>query len=284
MACDRRIDFHVHYLPGAVGEEEVLRNMDAAGIEVAVVLAVPDTDRYRMLNLTGTNEEVAKLVEAHPDRFVGGVYVDPRSVTEAQATVKRYRNKGFPIVKVWPAHGFSPDDEVIYPVWQTVNDLKMGVLLHMGASLGTRYGRLPHEVIRGAGFNARYGQPVYLDQPARFFPDAQFIMAHSAYPWTLEALVMARMHHNVHVDFSASPGFDGYNLVNVIAPEGIPWEKFLYASDSAGRPRAQERMPWCDLETWVQLAESSPLREHRDAFFFDNARALLERIGWPGGR
>jgi len=265
------IDFHIHYMPNFVSGDEILRKMDVAGIEKSVVLAIPDHPRYSGMGHTGTNEEVEQLVRLHPDRLVGGVYIDPRATMNAQTTARKYRDKGFPLVKIWPGHGFYMDDPQIYPVWETVNELEMGVLFHSGL-LGARSKELPLDVIRSASFNSKYGQPIYLDQPARLFPDIQFIIAHSAYPWTLEALELARTHPNVFIDFSCPSGFEGYNLIRRIQPGHVPWHKFLWGSDSAGGGYAEA------TEQWLELAETSPLKEHAEDFFHNNAEALLGKI------
>ena len=55
--------------------------------ERTAMLACPDHPRYSDAGLTGNNARVAVLVQSHPDRFVGGVYIDPRSVMEAQTLV-----------------------------------------------------------------------------------------------------------------------------------------------------------------------------------------------------
>ena len=130
---------------------------------------------------------------------------------------------------------------------------------------------MPLEVIRNVSFNSKYGQPVYLDQPAGIFPDIQFIMAHAAYPWTLEALSLATAHPNVYIDFSCPSGFEGYNLIRKIQPTQIPWNKFLWGSDSSGNGGYM-------YEKWLSLAKKLPLKQHAEDFFYNNAKTLLGKI------
>jgi len=281
---ERVVDVHLHYMPGTVEEDEILRNMDAAGVEAAVVLAVPDHERYRIKRLTGTNERVAELVRRHPKRFVGAVYINPLDNLEAQTTLRRYRDLGFPMAKAWPAHGFSPDDPRVYPVWDTLNELKMGILFHMGGTLGT-LPEGPLATVRRSAFNVKHGHPSMLDQPARFFPDVPFVVGHAAFPWTLEALLLACVHPNVHIEFSCPLGFEAYNLVQRLDPcrhmrGGFPFSKVLFGSDSAGRPGEGENPPWAGLPAWTRLAQEPPLQGHAEDFFHANARRLLRTVGW----
>ncbi|MFA6929114.1 MAG: amidohydrolase family protein [Lentisphaeria bacterium] len=264
------IDFHIHYLPNLVPEEKILEDMDKYGVEKSVVMATPDHPRYTLLNLTGTNEESWKLVCRHPKRFIMAAYIEPRNVMEAQTQIDRYYDKGVRFVKMWPGHGFSPDDPMIYPVWEKLNDLKMGVILHMGM-LGVRP-QLGAKVNRMAGMNAKFGQPVLLDQPARMFPDVTFIIAHTAYPWTLEALDMSFMFENIYIDFSCGLGYEAYNLIDRLHPGRLPWERFLFASDTGGNAG-----PF--VERWSELMKEPFFAPHAEDFFYNNGRKLLERLG-----
>jgi len=147
------IDFHAHYLPDTLGPEAILARMDAAGIERTVMLACPDHPRYTDVGLTGDNAHVAELVRAHPDRFVGGVYID----------------------------------------------------------------------------------------------------------------------------FSCPLGFEGMSLLERLQPSRIAWDRLLFGSDSAGGGYEK------DTTRWLEIADSPFLNPHADAFFHDNAAALLELLrGWIG--
>ncbi len=265
------IDTHFHYLPLHVDKNTVMENMDKEGIEVIFALPCPDHVRYSLKGLTGTNEVVAEFAAEFPDRVVCGVYVDPRNVMEAQTTVLRAYDRGARVVKMWPAHGFSPDDPQIYPVWEVINKLKMAVVFHSGILGRLRSGEL--EIIRSAGFNSKFGQPILCEQPARFFPDINFIFAHTAYPWTLEVFDLSWAFENVYVDFSCPLAVEGYNLLQKIAPKRVCFDRFLYATDTAGDFSRE-------LDTWRKLADTEPLKAHAENFFYNNAYKLLEKIRW----
>jgi predicted TIM-barrel fold metal-dependent hydrolase len=263
------IDFHTHYLPEHASVQDILSSMDKNNIESSVMLACPDHARYHDCGLTGTNEEVEKLVNGNPDRFIGGVYVEPRNVMEAQTRVREYHAKGFKVIKMWPAHGFSPDDPMIYPVWEVINELKMIVLFHSGV-LGNGHNRnLPLEIIRSAAFNSKYGQPILLDQVARFFPDIKFIIAHGAYPWTLEALEMSFVFKNIYIDLSCPLGFEAYNQMKILKPGRIAWDRLLFGSDTAGITDDY-------VTRWDELMNDEFFIDHKEDFFYNNAKKLLD--------
>jgi len=270
MSKQKLIDFHIHYLAESFSEELILRTMDGLGIEKSIVIATPDHPRYTAMQLTGTNHSVFELTSRHRDRLMMAAYIDPRNVMEGQTTIEHYYQQGVRLVKIWPGHGFSPDDPMIWPIWEKINALKMGVILHSG-SLGVRP-ELPLSVRRSTGFNAKFGQPFLLDAPARCFPDITFVIAHAAYPWTLEALEMAFMFENIYIDFSCGLGYEAYNLIDRLRPGRLAWERFLFGSDTAGNAKAF-------VDKWMELMKNPFFVPHAEDFFYHNGRRLLEQTG-----
>lgn len=264
------IDTHIHYLREGFPEDRILKEMDQHGIEKSIVLATPDHLRYTKFGLTGTNEETEALIRRNPGRLIMALYVDPRNIMEAQTQIQRFYDRGGRLLKMWPGHGYSPDDPMIYPVWEKVNDLKMGVIFHSG-SMGVRV-MLGEKINRMAGMNAKFGQPFLLDQPARMFPNITFVIAHSAYPWTLEALEMSYMFENIYIDFSCELGYEGYNLIAKLHPGRLAWNRFLFASDTGGYAGDF-------VQRWKILMQDPFFAPHAEDFFYNNAAGLLAKVG-----
>lgn len=265
------IDTHIHYMPEVIPGEAIIKNMDECGISRSIVLSVPDHPRYEQMRLTGTNTAVEELCRKFPDRLIPALYAEPRNVMEVQTRIRRFHDRGGRILKMWPGHGWAPDDPMIYPVWEVINELKMAVILHMGM-LGVRSWQLPIEVCRSTGFNAKYGQPVLLDAPARCFPDIQFVIAHTAYPWTLEALEMVFMFKNIWMDFSCGLGYEAWNLIEKLRPGRLAWERFLFGSDTAGTARDF-------VSRWNEISQHELFAPHAEDFFHKNAENLLSKAG-----
>lgn len=271
------IDFHTHYHPvsGHSDDEKCLREMDKYQIEKSVVLATPEHPRYTELGLTGFNERVYEFVSAHPDRLVMAAYIEPRNVMEAQTQIQKFYDRGVRFFKMWPGHGYSPDDPTIYPVWEKLNDLKATVIFHTGM-LGVRP-QLGEKINRMSAFNAKYGQPVLFDHPARIFLDLTFVLAHTAYPWTLEALEMAYMFKNIYLDFSCGLGYEAYNLIDRLRPSRLAWQRFLFGTDTAFAFTPD--MAGGFVKRWTELMQNPFFAPHAEDFFYNNAQKLLKKAG-----
>ena len=104
------IDFHTHYHPGQTADDVFIQRMDDNGIERSLVLATPEHPRYTQLGMTGFNERVFEFVSKWPDRLVMAAYIEPRNVMEAQTQIQKFYDRGVRFFKMWPGHGYSPDD------------------------------------------------------------------------------------------------------------------------------------------------------------------------------
>jgi predicted TIM-barrel fold metal-dependent hydrolase len=270
------IDFHVHYHPTGDprSNRTILDEMDKYGIEKSLILATPDHPRYVQLGMTGFNERVFSFVSEHPDRLVMAAYIEPRNVMEAQTQIQNYYDRGVRFFKMWPGHGYAPDDPMIYPVWEKLNDLKATVIFHTGM-LGVRP-QLGQKINRMAGLNAKYGQPVLFDHPARLFTDMNFVLAHTAYPWSLEAIEMCFMFPNIYLDFSCGLGYEAYNLINRLRPGRLAWDRFIFGTDTAGAPDAAGRY----VTRWTEMMKDPFFAPHAEDFFYNNAQKLLNRAGF----
>ena len=128
------------------------------------------------------NDAVERAISAHPDQFVGWVFVNPRA--RAGEVEGRLRLPAFVGVKAhpfWHQYPVSALDEVA----ALCQDLGKPMLIHLGA--GARRGdfrRLPDR-----------------------FPRLKIVYAHAGIPWFKELWDDARRRENVFVDLS-SPYLD----------------------------------------------------------------------------
>ncbi len=112
---------------------------------------------------------------------------------EALAEVHRCAHLGARGFKLYPPTGFYPDDPGALPFYEAV----------LGAQQET--GRvLPVLVHEGFGYSgSKYAQPIHLEEvAARYEPDLRLIAAHAGIPWTEEAIWLASIHPNVHLDIA----------------------------------------------------------------------------------
>lgn len=171
--------------------ERILADMDEAGIDKSVLLALDVEFTYRAeMAFTAYNDYVGGLIRKHPDRIIGFAGIDPRrgkaAISELERCVEGMNFRG---VKLWPLTGFYPDDEAFYPFYQRAEQLGAVILCHTGSGPPPTY--------------LKFNRPVYLDKVAVDFPGIRIILAHVGHPWVEEALDVAYKNPNVYVDISA---------------------------------------------------------------------------------
>lgn len=175
-----------------ISGEKLVREMDEAGIDKAVIIALDwgmhpgiGEGKYSLEEL---HNILAGAVKAYPDRFILFASIDPRRANAAswlERAVKEYGARGF---KLHPAVGFYPNDRMVYPLYRKAAQLDIPVMIHTGPETPPLY--------------SKYCLPVYVDDVATDFPDLTLIMAHSGLGWWEEAASVAAMKPNVYLDLA----------------------------------------------------------------------------------
>jgi uncharacterized protein len=164
---------------------EVVAEMDAAGIDLAILTGLVEGD------FAVPNDTVAEWVRAFPDRFAGRCCVDPRDPAAACRELSRCVGElGFGSLQVLPyAFGLPFSDRLYYPLFAKCVELGVPVVTQVGHT--------------GSLLPSEPGRPIYLDQVALDFPELVIVGGHIGWPWTDEMLALAWKHPNVYVDASA---------------------------------------------------------------------------------
>ncbi len=240
--------------------ETFLLEMDAAGVDQAVLLPVDATTAHGCCIVS--NEQIASLVDAQP-RFIGFASVDPHLPDSAKQLEHA--------VKVWGLRGLKLDpvlqhldlnnEQLLTPILHVCASLQIPILIHCGMSW-TPSGR------------ASRANPLLLEPAIQSFPTVNFILAHFAWPWVGEALMLAIKYPNVCLDtailYSGTPQ-DTYQQVlgqqvglNVI-------ERSL-----SGQIVFGTNYPRVDMRRSVRGLRALNLNEATHKAIFDgNARRLL---------
>lgn len=131
-----------------------------------------------------TPEEAVEVRSMAPDRVVVLGSVDPgdgkAALEDLERQVKDFKITG---IKLYPGdyhhQGWHADDEKIaYPLWEKCRQLGVRyVAIHKG---------LPFSI-----FNAKYCHPEDVDRALDDFPDLNFVLYHSAYPYLDELTMMS---------------------------------------------------------------------------------------------
>ena len=237
---------------------QLLRRLDADGIERAVLVNYPSPDLMGFTH--SVNEYVARYCEAAPDRLIpmGGVH--PRFAEDAAAEVRRAAELGVKALKVHPCHmQFAPnaylhDLPALRAVYEEAQRLKLPVMIHTGTSI------FP-------GARSRAGEPIAVDDVAVDFPDLTIVIAHGGRPlWMEQAFFLVRRFPRVFMDVSSIPPSAILRYFPRLAEVA---DKVLYGSDW---PAPGVRSMGDNLRAFQQLYLSA------DAFrkiLSDNARKVF---------
>ncbi|HEX2369046.1 MAG TPA: amidohydrolase family protein [Acidimicrobiia bacterium] len=207
-----------------------------------------------------SNVDVAALVGANPDVFLGFGSVDPFKGSAALATVHEAARLGLLGLKLHPpAQGFIPSERRFFPVWEAAQGHGLILLFHTGTT------GLGAGVPGGSGIRLGHANPMYLDDVAAEFPRLTIIMAHPSWPWQDEALAVARHKTNVFLELSGwSPRLFAPELVAAV--RGPLADRTLFGSD----------YPFITPDKWLSDWESLDMPESvTRAVLHDNAARLL---------
>ncbi|MBZ0273603.1 amidohydrolase family protein [bacterium] len=178
-----RIDNVVVDIP----HEMTLAAMDEAGVSIGVACAWHGPDGAMI-----SNDDVAALVAAHPDRFIGLAAVDLMRPADGVAEFKsRVGGEGFRGARVLPwLWNLPPTDRRYYPLFAACCELGVPVCWQVGHTGPLR----PSDP----------GRPIpYLEQVALDFPELVIVGGHIGHPWVTEMISCATKFENVYIDTSA---------------------------------------------------------------------------------
>lgn len=167
------IDAHLH-LSGQEDSGGVLRSLDEAGIDVAVLLAPFLTDPFTLRDrgsLRDGNRHLADLVRGHTDRLVGFAVVNPLHEAAADDLEEAVALGGIRGLKLVPT-GWYPYDECAHRVYARANALGLPILFHSGIFIDGRSGR--------------FCRPTFYEA-VREHPGLRVNLAHLGWPWCDEA-------------------------------------------------------------------------------------------------
>ncbi len=225
------IDIHNHISspgsPYALPSGEYITAMDEAGIDRAVILGKDYGALGDSSNGNLSDELVAAFVAESPERFVGFTAAHPDRAEAENVTrlEKAVRDRGMRGVKLNPASGFYPNDRRLYSVYKRAEEMEIPVVVHAGL-------KPPSE-----GSRLKYCHPMWLDDVVVDFPRLKLIIAHAAYPWTDEAILVALYAENVFCDISTLnqvEGALGWEVVNPVLcklHQSLGAGKIVFGSD-----------------------------------------------------
>jgi predicted TIM-barrel fold metal-dependent hydrolase len=208
-----------------ISGDMIVKDMDAAGIDKSVLLAIDwGLARYLAdlkLSVEEINKTYADAVKRHPERLIAFGGIDPRR-DNAIGLVERFLKEwGMKGIKFHTAAGFYPNEKACYPIYEKALEYGVPVLLHTG------------EVLKPLYF--KYCQPIYVQEVAMDFPDLPIILAHTGGCWYPEAVAICSNSTNVYLDLSVwQPRLlrplAFYRALRTLL-DSVPWQRVLFGSD-----------------------------------------------------
>jgi predicted TIM-barrel fold metal-dependent hydrolase len=236
------IDAHIH-CSGGERDDDVLRSLDEAGIDAAVLLAPflsPGFSLDDPSSLVRANEGLAQLVRGHTERLIGFAVVDPRD-PEAPSHLRRaIDTQGLRGVKMVPT-GWYPYDAHVQPVFAEAHRLGIPILFHSGIFIDGRSGR--------------FCRPSFFEV-LRDFPGLKVTLAHLGWPWVDEAIAVG--------------------LIDRI--NGVAADAAMFRFDISFGPPPPYRLEAMRLA--LQVLGPASLQFGSDCFLPCSGAHIRERMGW----
>jgi len=197
---------------------DIIADMDAAGIDKACIVAMDLSTHYGVE--LGTNEDVARMAGAYPDRLIPFASVDPcmgrLAVDRLVHAVQRLGCRGVKLVP--PVQHFDFSDPKHFPLWETALELDIVVWTHVAHQMGH------------PDSDARLGHPMLIEPVTLRYPRLKIVLGHCGFPWVWEAWSLVARRPAVYLDISAYPNLYDHLPWDAYAKYGLE-EKVLFATD-----------------------------------------------------
>jgi len=247
---NKLIDIHNHLASDDPGGDRLIEIMDNHGTEKALIMGTAGH----------SNKDILDAMRKHPDRFVGGAYLDPRRGDAAIEEMKHWQGEGMKVVKLFPNYGYYPDDDALKPFFDAVAEVGMAVLSHCGWLA-------PHAGVTAA----YYSNPGRFEKVIRRHPETVFILAHAGgIDAFTQTVMLTTRTPNTFTDISPGQGLWVVEHAPSIAA-GIPPDRMMWGADM-----------YYDkdfLERYRKALVAMGFAEHLEKVFYSNAKGLLVRIG-----
>lgn len=250
LFADHLVDLGVYPQPQSVAD--LIREMDAAGVAVAVV---EGRDLETTFGFQTSNDHVAACVRQYPDRLIPFAGIDPNKGMGAVREVERaVRELGFRGVSLNPyMHKLPASDRMCYPVYAKCVELGVPVTITSGLAV-----QMPEVAID-------HCSPREIDIVARDFPELTLLPWSIVNPWAYEAIGIAQRHKNVYVQLGCYWNVPGWSVV-VEAVNTVLQDRCVFGS---GYPTAPFH------ETLAAYAQMPFTDAAREKLMYKNAARIL---------
>ncbi len=163
----------------------------------------------RAVPFGASNDEVAELLRAHPDRFIGLARISGlhgmRGVRELEHRVREQKFQALGVSAL--VDGIPAGDRRYYPLYAKAVELGIPVRIYSSMNYATDR---PYDL----------GHPKHLDQVAIDFPELTIIGGLGGWPWVNEMVALVRRHPKLYLDTSA-------HRAKYLGQRGSGWEMLM---------------------------------------------------------
>lgn len=218
-----------------------------------------------------SNENLAKVVARHPDRFAALVFLPdplaPGALDELRRGVEEWGMRGLKLLG--PRIDAPLDDPRLLPIWQYVAQKRLPVLIHFGP-LGKAGGVVWHPNI----------SPLALFPVAQRFPEIPFVVPHFGCGYPQDLLWLMWSLPNIYVDTSGSNQWMRWMVQPLDLEtlfrrfyETVGPKRIVFGTDSSSFPRG---FSYRYLQDQVRACRHLNFREEDlEDIFHHNAARLL---------
>ena len=173
---------------GPMDWDELQVEMDVCDVQKSVLMPLDVTTACG--GHFGTNDQIAMLVAAHPDRLWGFASVDPQVSGAAGELERAFTELGAKGLCLHPAkQGFAPDDAVAEPLYELCERYNKPVVFHAGMSWEP-------------GAELSRSNPLVFEHTIATHPNVRFSLTHFGWPWVRETVAMLLKYPNCYTDTS----------------------------------------------------------------------------------
>jgi uncharacterized protein len=221
--------------PGSVSG--LLKEMDDVGVDRVFIdqfMTYSWHDKKR--DVTVTQEELDRVVEAGKGRIIPGGGYDPLNIGKSLAELEEgVRNHGFKYMWYHPAtYGVGLDDRRSYPLYAKCQELRIPVTVQVGHA--------------GEPVPCEGTRPYYMDIVALDFPELKIVLTHTGYPWIDEWISLCWKHPNV------------FGCINSYYPKDLD-PKIVKFMDGPGRDKVMWGTNSWGLTRYKKEFMELPIRE-----------------------
>lgn len=189
-------------------------------------------------NYIVSNEQIKKIVDLAPDRFIGFASVDPSREDAVEVVDYAFKYLKLKGLKLHPSkQKFYPYEDKLKPIYEKCIEYNKAIMFHSGM---TWQPNAP----------AKYSQPIHFEEIAINYPELRFCLAHFGWPWMHETIMILLKYPNVYTDTSLLHMDDAKNFFKQIFTKnmGPLWiernlqDKVMFGTN-APRFRAKRLLP-----------------------------------------